>query len=91
MHCSTFHSTVQFQFCEAPLSDNLWLPLASCQQTYYLLRTCEQVRYHFDGGRHFTTTYPPPYSTATQQLPSGAWLLPGSDGTWLAARPQPDY
>jgi hypothetical protein len=49
--------------------------------------TREQVRYHFDGGRHFTTTYPPPYSTATQQLPSGAWLLPGSDGTWLAARP----
>jgi hypothetical protein len=65
----------------------MWLLVASCYWSSHLLRTREQVRYHFDGGRHFTTTYPPPYSTATQQLSSGAWLLPGSDGTWLAARP----
>jgi hypothetical protein len=64
---------------------NLDLSRACCLTLLPL--SCKQVRYHFDGGRHFTTTYPPAHSTATQQLPSGAWLLPGADGTWLAARP----
>lgn len=46
-----------------------------------------QIKYTFTAGPPLQAVYPAPYSEATQVLPSGTWMLPGVDGSWLAARP----
>lgn len=47
-----------------------------------------QLRYKFSGSpTKLCFEYPAPYTTCVQQLESGAWMLPGSDGRWLCARP----
>jgi len=47
-----------------------------------------QVKFGFAGPRRFQAEYPAPFSTAAQELPSGAWMFPGEDLSWLWAGPE---